>query len=458
MRVSADLSAVQEAPVFPDHPEPTRRFERISYLDTIRGLAVMGILISNIQDFGGCSIIPPSSLKPAFTGPHAYLNYFLFVLQQLVFSSKTRGLLAMIFGAGVVLLLRTVGARYGEQRARQIFVRRHVWMIVLGLLHAFFLWDGDFLASYGMVALVLCSVCRQWRAKTLIAAGVLITLLPGTYALMYFHPGALEDLCLAGRVAVAGTEQRLDRPLNASEVASMSAWERGLAPPHVPREVLENRVRDGQKGYSARLHRKLNEYLRWEVKLISVVLFESGGMVLLGMGLLKVGFLTGELPKKVYVWTAVLGLLVSFPLLGLGLWEIIKANLPRELITCWIDLPQEFTRTAATLAYTALIVLWVQSECLKSAVAAFSTVGRMALTNYLLTSAVCQFVFAWGPWKLFGELEYYQLFWCVLGVWTVNLTLSTLWLRHFAFGPVEWLWRSLTYRKIPPMILRNQVR
>jgi uncharacterized protein len=150
-------------------------------------------------------------------------------------------------------------------------------MIAMGLLHAFFLWDGDFLASYGVIGLLLLYVCRRLSAKTLIVAGILITLLPGSYALMYFHPGALEDVGLA----------------------------------------------------------------------------------------------------------------------------------------------------------------------------------RLALTNYLMTSALCQFVFAWGPWKLFGELAYYQLFWCMLGVWTVNLTLSTLWLRHFAFGPIEWLWRSLTYAKIPPMRLRN---
>jgi uncharacterized protein len=162
--------------------------------------------------------------------------------------------------------------------------------------------------------------------------------------------------------------------------------------------------------------------------------------------------------SMIRVWTAALGLLSSFPLLGLGLWEIIKADLPRELVTCWIDLPQEFTRIGATLAYAALIVLWARSGCLTPAAAAFSSVGRMALTNYLLTSALCQFVFAWGPWKLFAELEYYQLCRCVLGVWTINLTLSTLWLRHFAFGPIEWMWRSLTYAKIPPMMLRNVER
>jgi hypothetical protein len=102
-------------------PEPTHRLQRISHLDTIRGIAVMGILMSNIPNFGGCSIIPPSSLKPTFSGPHAHLNYILFILQQLGFSSKMRGLLAMIFGAGALLLVRRVEARHGRRRASQIF-------------------------------------------------------------------------------------------------------------------------------------------------------------------------------------------------------------------------------------------------------------------------------------------------------------------------------------------------
>jgi uncharacterized protein len=105
--------------------EPNR-LQRISHLDTIRGLAVMGIFMSNIQDSGGCSIIPPSSLKPTFSGPHAHLNYILFILQQMVFSSKTGGLLAMIFGAGALLLLQRVEAQHGKRRASQSFVRRHL--------------------------------------------------------------------------------------------------------------------------------------------------------------------------------------------------------------------------------------------------------------------------------------------------------------------------------------------
>lgn len=417
----------------------------------------MGILMSNIQHFAGLQMIPVSSLKPAFSGPHAALNYVVFVLQQLIFYSKTRGLLAMIFGAGALLLLQRVEARHGQRRANQIFVRRHLWMIVLGLLHAYFLWDGDFLAPYGAVAFVLLFACRRLSAKSLIVSGMLITLLPGTYALMSFHTGDLETMSLAARVTAAELDQRLGKPLSPSQAASISAWKQSMVPARASREVLEKKALDGQQRYSTRLHQKLSAFLRGEGVLISTVLFDSGGMALLGMGLLKTGFLTGKLPKKIYLWTASLGLLASFPLTVLGLWEVIRAGFPQPRVVLWIDLPLQFTRIGATLAFAALILLWVQSGWFKRVASAFNAVGRMALTNYLLTSAICQFVFAWGPWKLYGEVEYYQIFCVALGVWIVNLTLSILWLRHFAFGPVEWLWRSLTYGKIPPMILQDEV-
>jgi uncharacterized protein len=77
----------------------------------------------------------------------------------------------------------------------------------------------------------------------------------------------------------------------------------------------------------------------------------------------------------------------------------------------------------------------------------------MALTNYIMTSLLCQFIFKWGPWKLYGTLEYHQEIYAVVCVWSVNLLASLLWLQFFAFGPLEWVWRSLTYWQRQPFLL-----
>jgi uncharacterized protein len=80
-----------------------------------------------------------------------------------------------------------------------------------------------------------------------------------------------------------------------------------------------------------------------------------------------------------------------------------------------------------------------------------AAVGQMALSNYLLTSISMKFLFVWGPWKWYGYIEYYKIYYVVLCVWVVNMVWSSVWLRYFQFGPMEWVWRSLTYWKRQPM-------
>ena len=89
--------------------------------------------------------------------------------------------------------------------------------------------------------------------------------------------------------------------------------------------------------------------------------------------------------------------------------------------------------------------------------ARIAAVGQMALSNYILTSVVMKTIFVWGSWHWFGNVEYYKLYYAVAGMWLLNMVFSTVWLRYFRFGPLEWCWRSLTYWKRQPMLLREEV-
>jgi uncharacterized protein len=104
------------------------------------------------------------------------------------------------------------------------------------------------------------------------------------------------------------------------------------------------------------------------------------------------------------------------------------------------------------LAIAGLGLFCVKKSLFPRFLGLLAAVGQMALSNYLLTSLLCNILFFWGPWKLYGLPEYYQLYYIVAGVWVVNLLWSALWLRRFQFGPAEWLWRSLTYWKIQPLL------
>jgi uncharacterized protein len=126
----------------------------------------------------------------------------------------------------------------------------------------------------------------------------------------------------------------------------------------------------------------------------------------------------------------------------------------RERISS-IDVLRGYALEAGALAIVAAVMITIKCGVLGSFQRALAAVRQTALTNYLLTTVICRFIFLWSPWKLYGKLEYYQLEYVVFFVWAINLIVSPIWLRMFQFGPVEWLWRSLTYVKLQPMLKRR---
>ena len=111
-------------------------------------------------------------------------------------------------------------------------------------------------------------------------------------------------------------------------------------------------------------------------------------------------------------------------------------------------------RLTMALAHIGLIILIFQAGWLRWLTSRLAAVGQMALTNYLMQSLICTTLFYGYGFGLYGKLERYQLYFVVLGVWFLQLLLSPIWLRYFRFGPMEWLWRSLTYSKWQPMRVR----
>jgi len=184
-----------------------------------------------------------------------------------------------------------------------------------------------------------------------------------------------------------------------------------------------------------------------------VLMSDNLSAMLIGMGLMRMGFLTGELPYLSYVLTVLIGFAISLPVYVVGLAKSVASQLDFITLEEWLFAPYYLTREAGMLAIAALLIIVIKGGHLRRAQRALAAVGQTALTNYLMTSILCQTLFLWGPWKLYGRLEYYQLNFVIAAVWAVNLTFSTLWLRSFAFGPVEWVWRRLTYLRREPLRL-----
>jgi len=137
---------------------------------------------------------------------------------------------------------------------------------------------------------------------------------------------------------------------------------------------------------------------------------------------------------------------------GVATWKSYQSGFDMLTSEKWLFLTYDLGRVSGMLAIAGLGLFCVKKSLFPRFLGLLAAVGQMALSNYLLTSLLCNILFFWGPWKLYGLPEYYQLYYIVAGVWVVNLLWSALWLRRFQFGPAEWLWRSLTYWKIQPLL------
>jgi uncharacterized protein len=178
------------------------------------------------------------------------------------------------------------------------------------------------------------------------------------------------------------------------------------------------------------------------------------GAMLIGMALFKSGFFTAELSYAAYWVTAIVGFMISAPIYVMGIWKIYLSGFSFLAVEKWAYAPYELARIPGALAIAAVMLIVIKSRTFRFPLRPLAAVGQTALSNYLLTTVICQTLFLWGPWKLYGKLEYYQYIYVVIAVWTVNLIVSAIWLRAFEFGPVEWVWRSLTYWKLQPVRVR----
>jgi uncharacterized protein len=177
------------------------------------------------------------------------------------------------------------------------------------------------------------------------------------------------------------------------------------------------------------------------------------------MAMYKNGFLSGEWSFKAYGLTALIGLGIAWPLVFEGCLHAWRSHFDQITTTAWLTVPYEIGRVSGALGNAAIVLIVFKAGLLRWMTKAFAAVGQMALSNYLLTSTTCKLLFVWLPRpRWFGQLEYYQLYYVLAGVWAVNLVWSPIWLRYFRFGPVEWLWRSLTYWKQQPMLLRANAK
>jgi uncharacterized protein len=323
-----------------------------------------------------------------------------------------------------------------------------MWLVMFGVLHFYFVWMGDILYWYGLSALLFLYPCRKLRPRNLLIAGAAV-LLVGVGSDVYQSMDAIRT---RNHAQEAAAMQRSGKALTVDQQKALKDWNDKLA----ERKKAHD---DDLKAMRGSYLDTLKWHSQWGVKIQADAFYMFGftdvlGMMLIGMGLYRMGFLTGALSYKIYAWTIGLGYLLSIPINGFEAWGLIGDNFQPE--SNWWILYQT-GRLAGAMANVALVVIISKAGLFPWLTRRVAAVGQTALSNYLATSISCTVLFNGFGFGLYGKLEYYQLYYVVAGVWALNLILSPIWLRYFEFGPFEWVWRSLTYWRRQPM-RRSELR
>lgn len=389
--------------------------DRIVSIDLLRGVAIAGILIMNIQSF---SMPTAAYLNPTAYGDLEGLNRWVWIFSHLVASNKFMSIFSMLFGAGVLIFINNAAAR-GKNTAALHF-RRMAWLLLFGILHAYLLWPGDILVCYALCGM-LGWFFRNLKPAALLRVGLIIFLVP----------------------MALGTMWALTLPYWPAEaLASMKeTWN-----PESGSILLELDTMRG--GWLEQMKSRVPHAIEMQS---TVFLVETAwrvvSMMLLGMFLMKREILSAGRSREFYIRMSIIGLGLGYLLSAAGVWMNFHRGWTLEYSMFIGGQFNYLGSMAVALGYTGLVMLISKSGHFKKMVKAVSGVGRTAFTNYIFQTLVCTLIFYGHGLGLFGSVERkYQLL-IVVGVWIVQLILTTLWLRRFKQGPLEWLWRRLTYRQ-----------
>lgn len=397
---------------------PVGGAERISSLDVLRGFALLGILVMNVQSF---SMPAAAYMNPTAYGDLSGANLGVWMLSHLFTDQKFMTIFSALFGAGIVLMWQRAEAR--GRAATGLHYRRAFWLMLFGGVHAYLVWTGDILFLYGV-----CSLWVFWlkrlRPRTLIIVGLIVLAVsPALYLL------AASTMPQWPPENVAAFEQ-MWRPSPERIAETLAAYRGGLA------DQFDFRIEETVQFHAG-------AFPFWGF-------WRASGLMLLGMALFKLGFFSAEWSAQAYRRCVFIGGFVGLPIVAFGIYRNFAAQW--DLSSFFIGtLPNYFGSLLVSLAYAASVMLVCQQGSLSRSTAALASVGRMALTNYLLQTILATLIFYGHGLGYFGYVSRVGQVLVVVLIWAIQVPLSIWWLRRFRFGPFEWLWRSLSYLRLQPM-------
>ncbi len=396
---------------------PVAPAERVDTIDILRGLALFGILAANIRGFAGPAItyFMPALFWPALHDriAQAFIDTFV--------QGKFINIFAFLFGVGFAVQFDRAAARSGK--FGRTYARRLAVLLLIGLIHGLLIWWGDILLAYAVLGFLLLLFRKRQNKTILIWAIVFMLLMPLMMTAMFIASqfgGKMPDMPKPDLAAIA----KID------ETFSNGAWI----------DIEKQRANDA-------FHRN------W--KFLPAYGWGIASLFLLGMLAWRKGFFSPapeSLPRyrKVMWWSLLIGVTGNVTVTVIR-WVSDGPMMPTTVPAFLSALIPVIAGPALSLGYVCVVILIMQSEAWRARLARFTAIGRTALTNYLLQSIVGTLIFYSYGLGFFGDVGPAVLLPLTFVLFALQAIMSPWWVARYRFGPVEWLWRRMTYGGPLPM-------
>lgn len=368
-------------------------------------------------------MIGQTYLNPMAYGNMTGLNKWVWIVSHILADQKFLSIFCILFGASVVMIAEKAEAKTGK--SLKVHFSRNFWLLMIGLVHGYLFWYGDILAPYAACSFLLYFF-RKLPVKALVVMGTMVFSIS---SFIHIYQG-IEVFKL---------------PQNILDQIS-GGW--------TPNQSIIDKNTAAYLGtFSEQLAQRAKTLRMMQTELFpTFYVWRISGLMLIGMALFKSGFLLGQSALAQYKRTLIVTALIGLGLIISGLifnfnhnWQLKYSMFFGAEFNYWGSL-------CIALAYVSGIILWIKNGRGERLRERFASVGRMALSNYLLQTLICTNIFYGFGLGLFGQVTRVGQLGIVMAIWLTQLLISPLWLKHFQFGPMEWLWRSLTKMKLQPLL------
>ena len=425
---------------------PVNQSERIIILDSLRGIAILGILLMNIPGF---ALPAPVIYDPSVLNEWGTANFKTWYFIEWFLEGSQRALFSLLFGAGIILFITRQGKKTEGLWPADYFFRRQLWLLLFGLFNAFvLLWFWDILFAYACCGMILFAF-RRLSPKALIIASVICLLLMTLRENADFYR---EKATIYKGELVANLDSAKTKLTSVQQehLAAMTGMKE-KATLESKKKEMEANLRKVTGDYHTFYEYQSERSFITETAFFYAVIWDVLLFMFLGMAFYKNGILMGNASSKVYWFMFVIGLGLGLVMSWYRLQPLIDFKFNRFDYTKNVRIEfYEISRTLRAIGIFGFIMLLFKSGWFKWLFALMRPVGQMAFTNYLMQSFLVGLFFYGIGFGMYGKLQRYEIYYVVLVTWILQIVWSHIWLRYFRFGPLEWLWRSLTYWKKQP--------